>query len=50
MNQQLKDLAKELDQAYVKFDLVDTPQAQDAVWHEIQAIKCKIDLLRNQAS
>ena len=49
MTQQMLELAKELNQAYIKFNLVDTPEAQDALWHEIQSIKHKIDLLIKQA-
>ena len=45
MTQQMLNLAKELNQAYDQFNLVDTPEAQDALWHEIQSIKHKIDLL-----
>ena len=48
MTQQMFNLAKELNQAYIKFDLVE-PEAQDALWHEIQSIKHKIDLLIKQA-
>jgi len=48
MTQQMLKLAGELNQAYIKFDLVE-PEAQDALWHEIQSIKHKIDLLRKQA-
>jgi len=48
MTQQMLELAKELNQAYDKFNLVE-PEAQDALWHEIQSIKHKIDLLIKQA-
>jgi len=48
MNQQLKEAANMLNQAYDKFNLVE-PEAQDALWHEIQSIKHKIDLLIKQA-
>ena len=48
MTQQILKLAKELNQAYDKFDLAE-PEAQDALWHEIQSLRHKIDLLIKQA-
>ena len=48
MNQQLKEAINMLNQAYTKFDLVSSLEAQDAIWHEIQSLKHKIDVIRKQ--
>lgn len=46
MNTQLKEAVTMLNQAYDKFNLVSSQEAQDAVWHEIQSLKHKIDIIR----
>lgn len=45
----IKELAENLNNAIEKFNLVSTPEEQDALWHEIEGIKREIDLLIKQA-
>jgi len=42
---QLKEAAEALNAAYDKFNIASTPEEQDALWHEIQAARARINAI-----
>ena len=42
---QLKEAVEALNAAYDKFNIASTPEEQDALWHEIQAARARINAI-----
>lgn len=46
---QMKEAALALSNAIDKFNLVSSPEEQDALWHQIQAERARISVIVRQA-
>lgn len=45
----MKKAIQDLNNAFDKYNMVNTPEAEQVLWHEIQSLKHKIDLIRKHA-